>query len=152
MIRRLMAAILALFLGSIVMTTAIADEGAPKTGPKDGDAATSAEGERDPKPARKTSKSFRKSQRIYKAYDKNKDDKVVFEEWLKMKEGAMDDARKAREKKWFDRADADKDGSITIQEFHKWLNRKPRREGPRKGPADAPTKKSPEAGAAKAEK
>lgn len=92
-----------------------------------------AEGDRRDKPVVNTYP--RKTQRIFKAYDKNVDGSVAFDEWLKMKEGTMTDARKAREKVWFDQADASKDGKITISEFHAWRNRKAKPEGKR--PAEA---------------
>ena len=91
-------------------------------GDRDGDR------EGDEKGRKKVNASMKKAQRIYKAYDKDKNNKVSFEEWLKMKEGKMDNARKAREKRWFDQADTNKNGSITVVEFHKWMNRKATRE------------------------
>ena len=118
-----------------------ADEGGAKTGPRD-TGKPSAEGGR--ARGKAVSKSRRKSMRIFKAYDKNSDGKVVFAEWLAMKEGAMNDGRRAREQKWFSQADADGDGGITVDEFHAWLNRKPGREGARKGPGDNPNRKSAE--------
>lgn len=98
----------------------------------------SAEGKRAPKSKQKM--SAHKAKRIFKAYDKNGDGKVTFDEWLKMKDGSMNSARKAREKKWFDAADADKDGTVSLQEFQNNLTRKPHREGPSKGKGDTGAK------------
>jgi len=66
-----------------------------------------------------------KSGRIYAAYDKNSDEKVMFEEWLSMKEG-VDAARKARERVYFDSADANRDGAISFAEFENWLENRGR--------------------------
>ena len=77
----------------------------------------------------KQSAQLRKTQRIFKAYDKDGSKSVSFDEWLKMKEGKMDATRRAREKKWFDQADKSADGAITVKEFHLWLNRRNLREG-----------------------
>ena len=93
----------------------------PRKAERDGDR----EGE---KSSAKSTASERKTQRIFKAYDKNGNQSVSFDEWLKMKEGKVDDARKAREKKWFNMADKNSDGEITVKEFHLWLNRRHLRE------------------------
>lgn len=65
----------------------------------------------------KKSSENRRTERIFVAYDKNKDNKVSFDEWLKMKEGKMTDERVSREKQLFNDADKDKDDSITWKEF-----------------------------------
>jgi Ca2+-binding EF-hand superfamily protein len=80
----------------------------------------------------------RKAQRVFKAYDKNKDGKVVLAEFLAMKEGAMAGARKAREEKYFAAIDTGNDGSLSLAEFTAWRTGKVKlTEGPPKtGPRD----------------
>lgn len=73
---------------------------------------------------------IRKYERIFAAYDKNKDKKVSFEEWLGMKEGKMTDSRAAREKKVFGEADKTKDNYLSFEEFYTSRTKKTlRREG-----------------------
>ena len=72
--------------------------------------------------------------KIFKAYDKDKDGKVTFDEYMSMKEGDINDAaRRAREREIFTRADTNQDGTWHDDEFHAWmLNRGRRREGARR--------------------
>ena len=142
--RRTIAAV-ALLVVSFLILPVIGDEGPRPEGPRD-EGGPAAKGGRAPKQGWAKSKSMQKSEKIFAVYDKNDNDLVTFEEWLKMKEGAMTASRRRREKKWFDAADANGNGTLTVHEFHNWLNRKPRREGPRKGPADNPDRTSPEEG------
>lgn len=58
--------------------------------------------------------------RIYGAYDKDDDEKVTFDEWLSMKEGDMPRDRREREKGWFDQADENGDGVLTLGEWIDW--------------------------------
>lgn len=73
-----------------------------------------------------TAKRNSKAGRIFAAYDKSGDDKVLFEEWLQMKEGAMTAARKAAERSYFDFADKNRDGSVSFPEFEFWLENRGR--------------------------
>ena len=71
--------------------------------------------------------------RIFKSYDKNSDGKITFEEWLAMKEGEIDSARRAQEQQQFASVDRNKDGTLSLEEVLTW--RRPTRDAdrPREG-------------------
>ena len=66
------------------------------------------------------SREVQQLNRIYGAYDKDADNKVTFKEWLAMKNGEMDRAREKREEGWFDDADANRDETVSLEEFIDW--------------------------------
>jgi hypothetical protein len=61
--------------------------------------------------------------KIFAAYDKSKDEKVGFEEWLAMREGEIDDARRAREQGYFSRVDRNRDKTLSYSEFEYWMTK-----------------------------
>jgi len=71
--------------------------------------------------------------RIFKSYDKNGDSKITFEEWLAMKEGSIDPARRAQEQQQFSSVDRNKDGTLSLEEVLNW--KRPTRDAdrPREG-------------------
>ena len=122
-------------------------EGGPRAeGRRDGEGGAHAEGRRDGEggatPRRKT-----KIGKIYNTYDANKDDRVTFSEWLALRNGVMDAARRAREKTFFDRADRNRNGTVSFEEFEWWCNvgKKMREGGGRSPEAEAGPRRSPEA-------
>ena len=68
---------------------------------------------------------MQKAQRIFAAYDKNKDRVVSFEEWLAMREGEITSERRLIEKRHFAEPAGD-DQKITIEEFYLWMDRRSR--------------------------
>lgn len=93
--------------------------------PAEGDAAREMSRRDSPRLDAQASALYRKAQRIYQAYDKNKDKRVSFEEWLAMREGEMTPERRIRERQYF--ADpAGEDEVITLDEFFRWMQRRAR--------------------------
>lgn len=93
--------------------------------PAEGDAAREMSRRDSPRLDAQASALYRKAQRIYQAYDKNKDKRVSFEEWLAMREGEMTPERRTRERQYF--ADpAGEDEVITLDEFFRWMERRAR--------------------------
>ena len=113
-------------------------EGEPRrdAAPRDGDA-RSREGSRE-RDQSANDAARRKALRIFAAYDKNKDKQVVFDEWVAMKEGAVEGERLAREKQWFGQADRSGDERLSLEEFFAWMNRgrAAAREGAPRGPRE----------------
>ena len=109
-------------------------DGAEREGAQDRDGGRRGEGEGDESSRRARSKMGK----IYNAYDANRDNRVSFTEWLSMKDGAMTDDRRAREKGYYNRADRNRNGSLSYEEF-KWYQevgsrqREGRSDGPREG-------------------
>ncbi len=68
---------------------------------------------------------MQKAQRIFAAYDKNKDRVVSFEEWLAMREGEITSERRLIEQRHFAEPAGD-DQKITIEEFYLWMDRRSR--------------------------
>lgn len=68
---------------------------------------------------------MQKAQRIFAAYDKNKDRVVSFEEWLAMREGEITSERRLIEQRHFAEPAGD-DQKITIEEFYLWMERRSR--------------------------
>jgi hypothetical protein len=64
--------------------------------------------------------------RIFDAYDKDKDRKVSFEEWLKMREGEITPERRIQEQMRFSAADTARDGGLTFDEFAFWMENRGR--------------------------
>jgi hypothetical protein len=89
-------------------------EGAREDGPRDGEPRVA--GQRRPT----------QTGRIFDAYDKNKDRKVSFEEWLSMKEGEFTPERKALEFTRFLVADTERDDGLTFEEFASWMENRGR--------------------------
>jgi Ca2+-binding EF-hand superfamily protein len=58
--------------------------------------------------------------RIFRSYDKSGDGKITFEEWLAMREGEMDSARRAQEQQQFSSVDRNKDGTLSLEEVLNW--------------------------------
>ena len=101
-----------------------ADEGGPRKGPRDtgGPSPEAEAGRRDtPEGKRVAPKANSKTQKIFKTYDKNGDGKVIKAEWLKMFHGLSDNARLERVKGWGRKADRNKNGSISFEEFKWWV-------------------------------
>lgn len=73
--------------------------------------------------------AVRKAKKVFAAYDKNKDAKVSFEEWLSMREGRMTDDRRRREQTAFQLADENRNESLSFDEFFQTRNRPARSEG-----------------------
>lgn len=89
--------------------------------------------------ARKSAEASSKAAKMFQRYDANKDGKVTFEEWLKMKEGAITAQRRAQEQAAFNQVDANRDGALSQAEFEKWLSVRSREDeggAKRKGPRD----------------
>ena len=61
---------------------------------------------------------LRQAARIFAAYDKNRDQRVSFDEWLAMREGEMTSERRAREMGFFSQQAGD-DRMITLEEFYR---------------------------------
>ena len=61
---------------------------------------------------------LRQAGRIFAAYDKNRDQRVSFDEWLAMREGEMTSERRAREMGFFSQQAGD-DRMITLEEFYR---------------------------------
>ena len=61
---------------------------------------------------------LRQAARIFVAYDKNRDQRVSFDEWLAMREGEMTSERRAREMGFFSQQAGD-DRMITLEEFYR---------------------------------
>lgn len=59
----------------------------------------------------------KKTKRVFQAYDKNKDSKVSFAEWLAMREGKITDERRNREQSVFRSADKNRNESLSFDEF-----------------------------------
>ena len=59
----------------------------------------------------------KKTKRVFQAYDKNKDSKVSFSEWLAMREGKITDERRNREQSVFRSADKNRNESLSFDEF-----------------------------------
>ena len=110
-------------------------EGAKREGPRDGEGPRR-EGPRDgDAPAREGGATLEMEQRnlnqwtrIFGAYDKDKNKKVTFEEWLSMKDGEMPADRREREQGWFNQADASGDGGVTLGEWIDWKSKQGRGE------------------------
>ena len=67
---------------------------------------------------------LRQAGRIFAAYDKNRDQRVSFDEWLAMREGEMTSERRFREMGFFSEQAGD-DRMITLEEFyHAMLSRR----------------------------
>ena len=97
---------------------------------RDGDESRRGRGDR---ASARQNRRYSKAGKIFSRYDANGDDRVSFEEWLKMKEGEMTDDRRARERTWYNQADPNGDGSVTFEEFEGWMeSRSRRREGSRR--------------------
>lgn len=58
--------------------------------------------------------------RIYRAYDKNGDNGVSYDEWASMKSYEMTAAQRERDRGWFDQADANGDEKVTLGEWIDW--------------------------------
>ena len=58
--------------------------------------------------------------RIYGAYDKDGSGGVTFEEWVAMKNYELTSEQKKREKGWFEQADGNKDGEVSLGEWIDW--------------------------------
>lgn len=67
---------------------------------------------------------IRKWEKIFVTYDKDKNGKVSFSEWLAMKEGKMTDERARREKEVFSKADRNRDEQLSFAEFYSARTRK----------------------------
>lgn len=120
-----------------------ADEGGPREGPKDtgGPSPEAENGGRREAPegdAPRAGNPKTKIEKMFRAYDKSGDGKVSGAEWLSMFEGASKPGdRQDRVKAWGRRADRNKDGSISFEEFKWWVEvgkRQP--EGDKPGPKD----------------
>ena len=115
-------------------------EGMRRSGPRDGDGARregarETEGRRNPSPEAAGGGSRRATvdgdnrrhisqwTRIYRVYDKDDDEQVTFDEWLAMKDGDMPRDRREREKGWFDQADENEDGVLTLDEWIDWKSK-----------------------------
>ena len=75
---------------------------------------------------------LRQATRIFAAYDKNRDQRVSFDEWLAMREGEMTSERRAREMGFFSQQAGD-DRMITLEEFHREMVARQRGSAPREG-------------------
>ncbi len=75
---------------------------------------------------------LRQATRIFAAYDKNRDQRVSFDEWLAMREGEMTSERRAREMRFFSQQAGD-DRMITLEEFHRGMVARQRGSAPREG-------------------
>jgi hypothetical protein len=75
---------------------------------------------------------LRQATRIFAAYDKNRDQRVSFDEWLAMREGEMTSDRRAREMGFFSQQAGD-DRMITLEEFHRGMVARQRGSAPREG-------------------
>ena len=75
---------------------------------------------------------LRQATRIFAAYDKNRDQRVSFDEWLTMREGEMTSERHAREMGFFSQQAGD-DRMITLAEFHRGMVARQRGSAPREG-------------------
>ncbi len=99
-------------------------EGAPRVGPRDGEgeAAGRREGDGDARGAARAmdDRTINQLSRIYRAYDKNGDNRVTFEEWVAMKNYELTREQREREKGWFDQADANNDEKMTLGEWIDW--------------------------------
>ncbi len=58
--------------------------------------------------------------RIFKTYDKDNSKTVTFKEWVAMKNYKLSSEQEEREKGWFDQADANDNGELTIGEWIDW--------------------------------
>jgi Ca2+-binding EF-hand superfamily protein len=58
--------------------------------------------------------------RIYRAYDKDESGGVTFQEWVAMKNYELSADQEKREKGWFDQADSNGDGKVTLGEWIDW--------------------------------
>ena len=101
-----------------------------------GDMRRPPEGQRDSSSATRNP-MMQKAQRIFAAYDKNKDGNVSFEEWLAMREGEMTSERRSREQQHFSEPAGD-DQRITLEEFYRWMERRSRGAAVREGSSQVP--------------
>ena len=75
---------------------------------------------------------LRQATRIFAAYDKSRDQRVSFDEWLAMREGEMTSERRAREMGFFSQQAGD-DRMITLEEFYRAMVARQRGTAPREG-------------------
>lgn len=92
--------------------------------PRERDGAAQARNSNDP--------LMRQATRIFAAYDKNRDQRVSFDEWLAMREGEMTSARRTREMGFFSQQAGD-DRMITLEEFYLAMVARQRGSAPREG-------------------
>ena len=121
---------------------ALAQEGGPRHGPRDtgGPSPEAAGGA-----PRAGKPKLTKMQKIFRTYDKDGNGKVSGAEWLKMFHGLEDKARLERVKGWGRKADRNKNGSITFDEF-KWYQEVGKRqpEGRPSAEANSPARRPAE--------
>ena len=111
---------------------------------REGDAPRESARERDGAPLSRSSNDplMRQATRIFAAYDKNRDQRVSFDEWLAMREGEMTSERRAREMGFFSQQAGD-DRIITIEEFYLAMVARQRGSNAREsGPRDAGPRES----------
>ena len=94
--------------------------------PREGDRASRTRASNDP--------LLRQATRIFAAYDKNRDQRVSFDEWLAMREGEMTSERRAREMGFFSQQ-AGEDRMITLEEFYRAMVARTRGTAPREDAA-----------------
>ena len=94
--------------------------------PREGDRASRTRASNDP--------LLRQATRIFAAYDKNRDQRVSFDEWLAMREGEMISERRAREMGFFSQQ-AGEDRMISLEEFHRAMVARTRGIAPREDAA-----------------
>ena len=88
---------------------------------------------------------MKQATRIFAAYDKNRDQRVSFEEWLAMREGEMTSERRSRELGVFSQQAGD-DRLITLEEFYRAMVARTRGTAPRedsardRGPRESDTR------------
>ena len=88
---------------------------------------------------------MKQTTRIFAAYDKNRDQRVSFEEWLSMREGEMTSERRSRELGVFSQQAGD-DRLITLEEFYRAMVARTRGTAPRedsardRGPRESDTR------------
>ena len=61
-----------------------------------------------------------KLKRSYRAWDKNSDGSVSFAEWIAMKNYTLTAEQRQRERRWFERAKANRDERVTESEWIAW--------------------------------
>ena len=88
---------------------------------------------------------LKQASRIFTAYDRNRDQRVSFDEWLAMREGEMTSERRSREMAFFSQQAGD-DQLITLEEFYRAMVARTRGTAPRedsardRGPRDSDTR------------
>ena len=97
------------------------DDGKRK-GPREGDPGASKEGPRDKNPVASVDPADRKKAKIFVAYDKDSSGTVTSDEIANMREGKLSSAQKRQIRDELRRADANKDGVLSVDEFIWMLN------------------------------